>query len=580
MYRPCLYQRAELKPNRKEILVVKKLYNNKGMTLPLVLIVLVFITVLGFAMLNMTSTQARFNTVDETNKKAIEYAEAGYNAYLWHLNDDVNYYSRQESIDMQNIDISFQDGYYKLEVTKPSDIDRFITIKSTGWTKSNPSIKRTIEAKIRKKQFVHHVYVSDNEGSNIWWTTGDESHGPYHTNGDLRIQGRPVFFDTITYNKKKTLYKGTGYNPDFKVTDPVQPQKVDTLDFPASNAALIEWASKDGMLFTGRTCIYIDGENVKIRNKNSSEIITKSISSIKNKVIYVDTVNGSVDKFNINSGNIFISGQLNGVLTIAAANDIFITYDDPTNWYDYDSTRLTDASYIPPSPPMTFKWKDNRSYSYPETGGISYKNTTFTPSYKPTGKNYYIRDASGKDMLGLVANRNILINHYGWPKKAIKTDLSDNNWNFKWVWGDYGQNVRTYLYRDTTYYNIKVNSVFYSSYRPSSSNYYNVWVPDEKWGTSSQTYDGAPKEVMIHSVVFAVNGGFGFEDYDKGAKRGYITLWGNITQRIRLAVGLIESTGYLKKYSHDPRMFYDYPPHILEPTNVGWEIHEWKEINN
>ncbi len=28
-------------------------------------------------------------------KKALEYAEAGYNDYLWHLNDDVNFYSTE-----------------------------------------------------------------------------------------------------------------------------------------------------------------------------------------------------------------------------------------------------------------------------------------------------------------------------------------------------------------------------------------------------------------------------------------------------------------------------------------------------
>lgn len=86
--------------------------------------------------------------------------------------------------------------------------------------------------------------------------------------------------------------------------------------------------------------------------------------------------------------------------------------------------------------------------------------------------------------------------------------------------------------------------------------------------------------ISIQADVFSVNNGFGFENYDKGSRKGDITLWGNITQRKRLAVGTIGSTGYSERYVHDPRMFYDYPPHILEPTNVGWEIHEWKETKN
>lgn len=530
---------------------MNKIGNNKGISIPLVLIVALVTIIFGFTSLRMINSEARFNIIDDSNKKAIEYAEAGYNKYLWHLNDDVNYYSTQASIDIQNVPIPFQDGYYKLEVTKPSDTDRFITIRSTGWTKTNPDIKRTIEAKIRKKQFVHHVYVSDDEGNNIWWTTGDESHGPYHTNGDLRIQKKPVFYDTVTYSK--TLYKGTGYNPDFKVKSPAQPAKVDTLDFPLTNADLKNWAAKDNMVFEGRTCIYLDGENIKIRNGRDkvSDIKNINISSIKNKVIYVDkAAGGGTDKFDLRSGNVFISGELKGVLTIAASNNIYITYADPTNWYDYDISNMTDKNNKPNQPPKSFRWSNNTSYNYPENGGIKYKTTTFTASYKPAGKDHWIREANGKDMLGLVANNDILILHYGWPKMPISSDGGYAYWSFEWKW-------------------------------KSSGSPKNLWVPSS---TDNGMYDVAPKDVTIHSALFAVNGGFGYELYEDNystsdTRKGDITLWGNITQKVRKAVGLIDTTGYNKKYSHDPRMFYDYPPHILEPTNVGWEIHEWKEID-
>ncbi|HWR62175.1 MAG TPA: hypothetical protein VN580_11220 [Clostridia bacterium] len=537
---------------------MKLMVNNRGAVMPLVLVVLTVAVIFGFASLTMMDSQSRFNAIDDSGKKAIEYAEAGYNAYLWHLNDNVSFYSTTESANMQGVDIPFMDGYYRLEVTRPSDTDRFITIKSTGWTKSNPDLKRTIEAKIRKKQFVHHVYVSDNDGENIWWTTGDESHGPYHTNGNLRVEEEPVFYDTVSYSQKYYGRKSNGnavelttdtqkktfnsyYSPDFKIKAPVQPEKVDILEFPTTNAQLKAWAEKDGMVFYGRTCIYLDGENLKIRNGNAATSTAYSIGSIKNKVIYVDkATGGGTGKFDLKSGNIFISGELKGVLTIAAANDIYITYSDPTNWYDYLASDLNNRDVKPNQPPTSFIWSNGRSYSYPEAGGIKYKSTTFTPSYKPAGKDYYIRAASGKDMLGLVANSDIFILHFGWPKMSVNNDTP--YWDFVWA---------------------------------RSGN---------KWVKSGYLYDVAPKDINIHSAVFAVNGGFGYESYDAYngdrayVRKGDITLWGNITQRTRLPVGLIGTTGYNKKYSHDPRMFYDYPPHILEPVNVGWEIHDWKEI--
>ena len=102
-------------------------------------------------------------------------------------------------------------------------------------------------------------------------------------------------------------------------------------------------------------------------------------------------------------------------LTIAAEN-IYITYNDPTNWE---------------KPPQNYL-DGNDS---PEYGGIEYYGTKFNGKKDGTGigsekmsaldeeKEIYTRyampngklGADGKDMLGLVANYNVFILHYGWP---------------------------------------------------------------------------------------------------------------------------------------------------------------------
>lgn len=591
------------------------LKNNRGITLPIVMIILSIMMILGIVGLTLVNSESKFNVIDDDMQKALKYAEAGYNKYLWHLNDDLNFYSTQVHYDMMNTPIEFEDGFFMLDVTRPSDSDRFVTIKSTGWTKKNPDIKKTVMAKIRKKQFVHHVYVSDSDGSSIWWASGDESHGPYHTNKDLNIQQKPVFYDTVGY--VGTFTKGTDYNPDFKVKEPSQPQRITSLEFPNTNQDLKGWAEKDNMVFYGRTCIYLDGDSVKIRNQNSNVIKTYSISKdIPNLVIYVDKVpdddkliKGNNDKFGIRSGNVFVSGKLQGRLTIGAEDTIYITYSDPTNWYDYDSSDIYNKNKKPNQPPTTFRWK-GENYSYPELGGIQYSNTYFSGNKSGTGtelssydndKKIWTRysfdkndkNKPGKDMLGLIANKNILILHYGWPKKAHNIDGKDDSWNFSWGnWVDEGKYVNRHLSAGT-YYNIRIRhknkTTDYSILKVGSNKNdnlkpgnYDVWEADEKWQTVNTTYDMAPNNVTIHAALFSVlkGYGFGYEDYDKGPRKGDITLWGNITQRERKPVGTVGSTGYNKKYAHDPRMFYDYPPRILEPTNVGWEIHEWKEIKD
>lgn len=137
------------------------------------------------------------------------------------------------------------------------------------------------------------------------------------------------------------------------------------------------------MYLKGRTCIYLDGDKIKIRNnwKYSNNFsrytspVEIPISDIKNGVIYVDdNTSATGGKWDINTGNVFISGTLDGRLTIAAKRNIYITGSDPT---DYNN---------PCSP-----------YS---DGGIFYKNTNFNLS---------------DDMLGLIANEYIYILTQYWP---------------------------------------------------------------------------------------------------------------------------------------------------------------------
>lgn len=531
---------------------MKRIFNNKGMVMPLVLFIFTIAFLFGATSLHVTSSQTLFNKIDDTKKDSYEYAEAGYNKYMWHLNDDVSFYSSVMSDSMlETTELEdgylvykpekYLNGYYKLRVRKPSSGDRFITIESTGWNESNPGIKTTILAKVRKKQFVHQVYVSDDEGSNIWWTTGDESIGPFHTNGFLRIDGRPTFFDTVSIQDSSKYITKSGARPDFKVKDPEQPEQSGPLIFPSTNSELSAWAEKDKMVFYGRTCIFLEGDKIKVRNGSDSKEQIKyyNVNDLKYKVIYVEQASGSgsLGKFDLKPGNLFISGELEGQLTIGAANNIYITHDDPTNWYDYNNADFYDSSTTPPQPPNSYYW-NGRNNPYPEKGGITYKNTTFNISSDKVE-----RTAKGKDMVGLIANNDILVLHYGWPKMP---DGYGNYWDFQWR---------------------------------KKTSWFGRFIEWERSNTNKNTYDVGPRTVNIEAALFSVGGGFGYEDYNSGPRKGNIELWGNITQKERLPVGTINSTGYNKIYRHDPRMFYDYPPRILEPANAGWEIHEWKVID-
>ena len=208
----------------------------------------------------------------------------------------------------------------------------------------------------------------------VWWTTDDEVKGPFHTNGTLYIKGRPIFHDRVTYSKEIKHYPTGTNDPDYRMGPPEQ---VEPLVFPATNQQLKNLAKYGGYYFEGRTCIMLDGNAIRIRNKNNS---VQVITDLKNGVIYVDgNVSDTTSKWNQNLGNVFVSGKLNGRLTIAASNNIYITGYDPT----------------------ILEWRNRQ-----QTGGITYQDTTFDE------KGYVVND--GDDMLGLIAGEYIRILHYGW----------------------------------------------------------------------------------------------------------------------------------------------------------------------
>jgi hypothetical protein len=108
------------------------------------------------------------------------------------------------------------------------------------------------------------------------------------------------------------------------------------------------------------------------------------------------------DKFDPDNGNVFISGVLDGRLTVAAKHDIYITGYDPT------VSTLSSAGI---------------------TDGVKYKDTTYSLNTS-TGVVTY-NEISGEeegDMLGLIADINVVVLTKGWFNGA-GLDSSRKNFN-------------------------------------------------------------------------------------------------------------------------------------------------------
>lgn len=436
--------------------------SEQGMVLPLVLILVTCIIILAISFLAMFNARARLNTSNIHNNTAGYVAEVGLNQYIWNLNQNDNFWQSNPILAGYYADAN---GYYYVTAAPPnSPANPYLTLSCTGWLAKDPNNKYSFTAQVVKRTFTQFVWCTNweltvpssgtpkpnDQNSWIWWVTGDRSHGPMFTNGVYYFRGTPTFDDLVEYvgngatrfnnstNPPTPLcYFDTGSAPNFRMQPPPEPDLVQTMSFPTSNSDLLTWSNpkRGGLYFNGRTSIFLQGTTIRVvnydcnqfimdgltpkqplqANPNGNSWVTATYPLPANGVIYVDgaqdadysannysSSSGGEAKFNPTLGNVFVSGSLQGKLTIAAANNIYITGADPTS--------------APPADPH-------------QSGGVTYATTTFDADGN-------VVNLGSDDMLGLVTNNYVMILRYGWPRQSTQSpycyslnDYSPNNVN-------------------------------------------------------------------------------------------------------------------------------------------------------
>lgn len=613
---------------------MKELKNQKGFSIIMAVAVLALGAILLLGAMRLAGGQGRLISAFIQSEDALQYAEKGYNKYLWELNKDAQFYlddARYELDDSTSdsskniykpLSIPSPDPSYRVEIEVPVEMigstpvlsSKKVIIRSTGWAPETPARKRTLQVELVRRTFAQYGMITNNDitdnGSPIYWTTGETFYGPLHTNQTLYISGSPVFYGPVTY--------GTGISPSSAMTDSSIFRRgvagADKLDWPSTNSSLMARAriAGQGHYYTGRTCIMLRGDCYDVRSYAGSDTngviwnyngtryqvedtgtasdkfvdrfkfyipsiagcgksnptFTGAFSDFKfycggslplpdNGVIYVNgdtnTDYGNYyDKYAPALGNVFVSGSLIGKLTIAGTNDIFITAWDPTDWRD--PWRISSSSGSRPIDSSGIEESELEDDAGDVCGGVGYDSSSTYFRQEGSGSDWdhtRVGGSSQEDILGLVANNDIQILHWGWPAQEQSYSTTSGGRGG----GGGGSN--------TAY-----------------------WVSDYGWrDTSSTIYDAAPDDIIIQAALFSTQGVFGYEGYGSGGAKGTINLVGSIAEHYRGPVGTFNSyngsliTGYEKEYCHDPRMLYTSPPYYIEPANVGWQVGEWKEIS-
>lgn len=171
---------------------IKNNKNQKGGMLVYIIVIIFIFSIVMVPILSLVAGQIKLLKTKVIKEEALQVAEAGINYYQWRLAHYPNDYKDGTAEDGPYIhdykDFDTQDlvGKFSLEITPPLVGSTVVTIKSTGWTNVNPSIKRTITVRYGVPSLAKYSFLSND----VIWIGEDESvSGEMQSNNGIRFDG-------------------------------------------------------------------------------------------------------------------------------------------------------------------------------------------------------------------------------------------------------------------------------------------------------------------------------------------------------------------------------------------------------
>jgi len=288
----------------------------RGAILPLVLILGIASTLLGFSLLYLARIERISSIKKERKTKIFWIAEAGAEhakAFLKEQLENTGYpYPGTEPF-TPFPEQNFGGGKYNV-VIDPDDDNPGKAVKkykiiSTA-TFENQTVKKEIDVIMKIESFAKFAYFTNREynpeiGRKIWFMSKDVIHGPLHSNSQLNICGSPTFEGEVTSTASSFNYYHGGPprdNPKFLAGYKLGVEEINMNKYKNLNR-IKNAALSYGLYLTGNYTIIMNS-NGTLTYRKGHHSRTVSLSSI-NGVVYVN-------------GNATVYGTVNGKLTIAA----------------------------------------------------------------------------------------------------------------------------------------------------------------------------------------------------------------------------------------------------------------------
>jgi hypothetical protein len=168
-----------------------------------------------------------------------------------------------------------------------------------------------------QQSFTLFAWMTNFEG-NVFWITGDTVWGRIHSNGNLHVDGRPVFMEKATTSKSFDPKVGTGTNK--AIFKQGYETGVAEVTLPDDISELINASAAGGRKYTSEIWITLS-PGTSADGDGKAYIRTSSTGSI------VDSISLSDASFNgalVSTGRVHVKGTVDGKLTIGSQSDVVV----------------------------------------------------------------------------------------------------------------------------------------------------------------------------------------------------------------------------------------------------------------
>lgn len=282
--------------------------------------------ILGFSLIFMTAGNHFHRMALETTDNAVSYYNQSKANYI--ANTGVNMVINKLFLDAAQVDGTFNYNFDAGScVVTLSTINAYQNIRQLLAVGTFNNTTKTIRIVLKPSLFSKYAYFSNSEGTNINWTTADTVWGPFHTNGDLRVNGFPVFHGKVSVGGREVRVSGkASYLGGF--------QKGINIAIPTNGVTAVGGNAEASAIFTGKPLIYLDfrGDSIRYRFNTTSAWTYKLASTFApNGVIYAQDAEVHVRGNVKGQYSLAVSGTSGSTGQIFIDDNIYYNTDPRTN---------------------------------------------------------------------------------------------------------------------------------------------------------------------------------------------------------------------------------------------------------